>query len=292
VGIADARGELRATTRVPAVRGDARASLVRAFAAIDELSARSGLPRQRLQGVGVCVPGVVDASLGALVEELLSVPAVITNVAGAGAVAEVRAGVARGVRSFVWVHVGGGLGAGIVIDGQPFHGHSGGSGEIGHLVLASDGPACACGRRGCLEALASAPAIVRAAEQAVASGEKTVLANSARRDVLDVARAALAGDEVAGRIVASAGEYLGVGVGFLMSLLNPEMVVLGGMEGEALEVLVAPLRAAVQRHAPKLEGVTIAVSSLGERAPLAGAVLAATELGVRSYRVVATGLGR
>jgi len=305
VAIADARGEIRATRDTASVRGDARRSLAEALRSIDELLRESSLPRERLQAVGVSVPGLVDQGAGevtlapnlgwsglplrSLVQEALGLPVVVDNVTNAGAIAEGRVGAARGVRSFVWVYIGSGIGAGIVIDGQLFHGHRGFSGEIGHCPLVSDGPQCGCGLRGCLEVLASGQAIARAAEEAVARGEETVLARCERRDALAVANAARAGDEVARGILTSASEYLGVGISFLMNLLNPAMVVLGGAVTEALEPVVAPLRASVEKHTLQSETVKIVPSSLGERAPLIGSVLAAMDLSVRSYRVVATG---
>jgi N-acetylglucosamine repressor len=305
VGIADARGEIRATREIPSVHGDADRSLDGAMTAVGELISESGLPRERLQAVGVTVPGLVDQAGGevslaphlgwqkvplrALVQQALGLPVVLDNVTNAGAIAEGRVGIARGVRSFVWVYVGTGIGAGIVIDGQLFHGHRGFSGEIGHCPLVSDGPQCVCGLRGCLEVLASGQAIARAADQAVERGEVTSLARYERRDALVVANAARAGDEVARNILTSASEYLGVGISFLMNLLNPEMVVLGGAVTEALEPVVAPLRSSIDRHTLKSETVKIVASTLGDRAPLIGSVLAAMDYSVRSYRVVATG---
>jgi N-acetylglucosamine repressor len=305
VGIADARGEIRAMRETSTIHGDARRSLAQAVGLIDELVLEAGLPRERLQAAGVTVPGLVDQGGGevtlapnlnwsgvpmrALAQDALGIPVVVNNVTNAGAIAEGRVGAARGVRSFVWVYVGSGIGAGIMIDGQLFHGHRGFSGEIGHCPLVSDGPQCSCGLRGCLEVLASGQAIARAADEAVARGEATLLANAERRDALTVANAARAGDEVARRILINAGEYLGIGISFLMNVLNPEMVVLGGAVTEALEPVVAPLRTSVERHTLKSEAVKIVASSLGDSAPLIGSVLAAMDLSVRSYRVVATG---
>src|SRR5688572_7128491 len=305
VGIADARGEIRATRHTTTVRGGARRPLAQALRSTDELLKETTLRRERLQAAGGPVRGLVDQGAGevtlapdlswssvpmrALVQEALGLPVVVGNVTNACAIAEGRVGVARGVRSFVWVYVGSGIGAGIVIDGQLFHGHRGYSGEIGHCPLVSDGPECGCGLRGCLEVLASGQAIARAAEEAVARGEVTALARYERRDALAVANAARAGDEVARGILTNASEYLGVGISFLMNLLNPAMVVLGGAVTEALEPVVAPLRASVEKHTLKSETVKIVASSLGDRAPLIGSVLAAMDLSVRSYRVVATG---
>ncbi|HEV8245158.1 MAG TPA: ROK family protein [Polyangiaceae bacterium] len=305
VGIADARGEIRATGEVATTHGDARQSLADALALIDEVVRDSELPRERLKAVGVTVPGLVNQASGevtlapnlawravpmrALVREALGLPVVVTNVTNAGAIAEGRVGAARGVRSFVWVHVGTGVGAGIMIDGQLFNGHLGYSGEIGHCPVVSNGPLCPCGLRGCLEQLASSAAMTRAAEQAVLRGEQTLLAGFERRDARALTVAARAGDTVALRILTQAGEFLGIGLSFLMNLLNPEMLVLGGSVSDAAEFLLGPLRSSAARHTLAAENVKIVSSTLGDRAALVGSVLTAMDLSVRSYRVVATG---
>ncbi len=305
VGIADARGEMRATREVATTHGDPAKSLADALAFVDEVVADSGLPRERLQAVGVTVPGLVNQATGevtmapnldwrsvplrALVQGALDLPVVVNNVTNAGAIAEGRIGAARGVRSFVWVYVGTGVGAGIMIDGQLFQGHLGYSGEIGHCPVISQGPLCKCGLRGCLEALASGSAIARAAELAVVSGEATLLSTLERRDAAGVAQAARRGDAVALRILAQAGEYLGIGLSFLMNLLNPEMLVLAGNVTEAAEYLLEPLRASAVRHTLNAENIKVVTSTLGDQAALYGSVLSAMDLSVRSYRVVATG---
>jgi predicted NBD/HSP70 family sugar kinase len=191
VGLADARGEIRVRREVPTLHGDAEAMVASAAALVEEVCEEAGFPRDRLQAVGVAIPGMVDAATGrvAMAPNLgwvevpirdmlvakLGVPVVVTNITSAGAIAEGRVGAAKGVRSFVWAYVGTGVGAGIVIDGHVFSGTRGFSGEIGHCAVADGGPECACGMRGCLETLVSGRAIVRAAEVALASGKVTSL---------------------------------------------------------------------------------------------------------------------
>jgi N-acetylglucosamine repressor len=178
-----------------------------------------------------------------------AVPVVVHNVTNAGAIAEGRVGAAKGARSYVWVCVGHGLGAGIVIDGQLFSGTKGFSGEIGHCPGVDDGQLCSCGLRGCLETLASGKAIERIASEAARGCEPTQLsAHSAPFDTAVVLDAARAGDAVAQRILCEVGQHLGVG----------------------------------------LSKVEVVASTLGDRAGLMGSVIAAMDQAVRSYRIVAT----
>jgi predicted NBD/HSP70 family sugar kinase len=219
----------------------------------------------------------------------LGVPVVVNNVTSASAIAESRAGVAKGVRSFVWAYVDSGVGAGIMIDGHVFSGTQGFSGEIGHCAVVAGGPLCSCGMRGCLETLVSGPAIVRAAEAALVAGEQTSLRSAAPLDQAAVAKAARAGDAVALRIFAAVGEHLGVGVSYLVNILDPQMIVLGGGVMEAGDLLLEHTRGSIARHSLKGARIPVVVSALGDDAGLIGAVFAAMDQSVRSYRVVATG---
>jgi predicted NBD/HSP70 family sugar kinase len=183
--------------------------------------------------------------------------------------------------------VGSGVGSGVVIDGRLFYGQRGFSGEIGHCPVLENGPACACGRRGCLETVASAMAIDRAARAAIAAGERTVLAGmDGPLDAAAIAVAARDGDAVARRILAEVSEHLGRGISYLLNVLNPEMIVLGGPVGQAGDALLDSVRASVARHALLPQGVDIVPSTLGDRAELTGAVLLAMDQTVRSYRIV------
>lgn len=304
VGLADARGEIRVRREIPTLHGDAEGTVAAVVALTQEVCDEAELPRDRLQAVGVTVPGLVNSTTGhvALAPNLhwtdvpiremlankLGVPVVVNNVTSAGAIAEHRTGAAKGVRSFVWAYVASGIGAGIVIDGHVFSGTQGFSGEIGHCSVVANGPVCSCGMRGCLEALVSGPAIVRAATAAVQSGEATSLRDVPSLDVGVIASAARAGDAVAQRIFATAGEHLGVGVSYLVNILDPQMIVLGG-SSDSVDALLEATRSSMTKHSLKGANVPVVVSSLGDDAGLIGAVFAAMDTSVRSYRVVATG---
>jgi glucokinase-like ROK family protein len=305
VGIADARGGLRAVREIPSAPSDPERGIREALGVVEGLLQEADVPRDRLQAAGVAVPGLVSQSTGVvelapnlhwkqvpvrnLVREALDLPVAVVNDTHAGALAEARCGAARGVRSFVWVYVGTGVGAGIVIDGQVFHGHAGFSGEIGHCPVVADGPMCSCGLRGCLEAVASGWAISRSAEAAVSSGEATLLSDpSAARDARSVAEAARAGDAVAQRILNGVGGYIGMGISTLVNLLDPEMVVLGGGVMSAADHIIEAARESMAKHTLRGTSVRIVPGALGDRVGLVGALLSAMDQSVRSYRVVAT----
>lgn len=305
VGLADARGEIRFRREVPTLHGDAPAMVASVAELARAVCAEAGFPRERLQAVGVTVPGMVNAATGHiafapnlswtdvplrdLVRSALAVPVVVNNVTSAGAIAEGRVGVAKGVRSFVWAYVGSGVGAGIVLDGHVFSGTQGFSGEIGHCAVVAEGPLCPCGMRGCLETLVSGRAVVRAAEAALQSGEASALGGVAPLDAAAIAAAARAGDPLAQRLFASVGEHLGVGVSYLVNILDPELVVLGGSLLEAGDLVLEGTRGSMARHSLKGSRIPVLMSELGDDAGLIGAVFAAMDQSVRSYRVVATG---
>ena len=305
VAIADARGEVRATRETPTIAGDPHASVRSALELLDGALEEAGLPRARLESVGVTVPGMVDTRSGtvalapnlgwsdvpirSLLQQALELPVVVHNVTNAGAIAEGRIGAAKGARSYVWVYVGHGLGAGIVIDGQIFSGTRGFSGEIGHCPTTDDGPLCSCGLRGCLETLASGKAIERIAAEAARGSELTSLsAHKAPFEAAIVLDAARAGDAVAQRILRDVGEHLGKGLSYLINVLDPELVVLGGRVMEASEFILEGARASAARHTLRGSKVEIVASTLGDRAGLMGSVIFAMDQAVRSYRIVAT----
>ncbi|HVX94103.1 MAG TPA: ROK family protein [Polyangia bacterium] len=294
VGVADASGTIDVVRKQPSLVGSPARSLAAARVLMADALGDAGVSRGRVRMVGATVPGLVDQETGvcvlapnlgwhdfalrsALADEL-DVPVAINNVAQAAAVAEGRVGAARRARSYVWVHVGSGVGSGIVLDGRLFFGHRGFSGEIGHCPVVYPGSPCGCGRLGCLETVASAKAIVRAAEAAIAEGEPTVLAElPPPLSSTAVAAAAREGDPVARRILGEASEYLGRGISYLLNVLNPEMVVLGGAIAQAGETLVGPVRASVARHSLLSAGVSVVPSTLGNRAELTGAVFMAID---------------
>lgn len=290
IAVADARGRIRATRTVDSFAGQFGRALRRLPAIVKSALSEAKLPRSRLEGVGVAVPGLVDQATGTCVlapnlrfydipvraklAEKLRAPTAVRNITHAAAIAEGRLGAAQGARSFVWVYVGSGIGAAIVVDGRVVYGKDGFSGELGHCAVLDNGIQCGCGGIGCLETVASGRAIEAAARSSLAAPLRST---RKKLDAHDVAFAARAGDPEARRILARAGEYLGMGISYLLNLLNPEMVVLGGRVIQAGECLLDPIRASVARHAMRGEGIPIVPSTVGDDIMLRGAVLLALE---------------
>jgi N-acetylglucosamine repressor len=291
IGVADARGRIRATRTVDSFAGQFGRALRTLPAIVKSALSEAKLPRSRLEGVGVALPGLVDQASGTCVlapnlrfydvpvraklAEKLQAPTAVRNITHAAAIAEGRLGAAQGARSFAWVYVGSGIGAAIVVDGRVVYGKDGFSGELGHCAVLDNGIQCGCGGIGCLETVASGRAIEAAARSSLAAPLRS--GRGKKLDAHDVAVAARAGDPEARRILARAGEYLGMGISYLLNLLNPEMVVLGGRVIQAGECLLDPIRASVARHAMRSEGIPIVPSSVGDDIMLRGAVLLALE---------------
>jgi glucokinase len=200
----------------------------------------------------------------------------IHNDANLAGYAEWVAGAGRGSTDFVFITASTGVGGALIIGGDLYAGKSGTAGEIGHLPLSPEYPACGEGHHGCLEGTASGTAIADAARRAVEAGERTSLSQLAPADVdgKAVQDAAQAGDEVALRIFTAAARNLGRAVGGLINLLSPEAIAIGGGLINAGELLFGPLREAVGEMAfvVPAQHCRIVEAELGTDAGLVGAV--------------------
>jgi glucokinase len=212
-----------------------------------------------------------------LLQDAANRPALIEMDANAAALGEAWKGVGAGTDYFVYVVVGTGIGAGILMRGQVYRGWHGTAGEFGHTTIVPDGPLCNCGRYGCLEALAAGPAIVLRAQGAILQGRETMLPDLAQgqeitcKIIFDAARQ---GDEVAQEVVRRTAEYLSIGLSNVIHLLNPNVIALGGgvIKGGA-DLLLTPIRQGVARRCGRwvdVEGTHIVVAALGEEANLLG----------------------
>lgn len=229
------------------------------------VAARVGCSWREVAGVGVGIPGFLDFSQGVAeevvnlgwknvsvareMEERLQVPVALDNDANAAAIGEAWVGAGRGYRHILAVTIGTGIGGGLIVDGQIYHGANGMAGELGHMVIEPGGELCNCGHRGCLERIASASAVLRAAKKRLAAGEPSSLvplANLSTKDVFDHARA---GDALACSVVDHMAERLGYGLALAANLLNPEMLVIGGGVSAAWDVLFPPLNASFSAYA-------------------------------------------
>lgn len=231
-----------------------------AVAAIEEMTRilleRSPVDRARLLGIGVGLGGHVNATTGVVVEspflgwrdvplrkllvQQMNLPVVIENDVNTLAVAEQWFGAGSSFSSFALVTVGVGVGCALVLDGQLWRGVSGAAGEFGHMVVDPDGPACHCGKKGCLEAVAGDTAI--AAAMSAAAGRRIT-------KISQVVARAHAGDPDARQVFAQAGVALGRAIAALLNLLNPPLVILSGEGMTASDLFMDGLRAELDRDA-------------------------------------------
>jgi predicted NBD/HSP70 family sugar kinase len=290
VAVADGRGAVVAARSRRSAIGSPKRSLEHVEVLLDEALTTASVRRRTVRHVSVVVPGLVDRETGVCVlapnlgwrdvpvverfGDALQLPVTAWNTPHASAFAEGRQGAARDVGTFVWLYVGTGVGSAIVQDGALVTGTRGFAGEIGHCRVADDGPQCHCGKYGCLEMYTSAESIGRAAaDVAVPSRTETP-----RLD--DVVRAARDGHAGARQVLDDAGHMLGLGASYLVSILNPELVVVGGESAEAFEFLLEPLRGALAQDALEAEQVPVVASTVEGDAAVAGAVLLAFEAGL------------
>ncbi len=252
-----------------------------AEAAIDDMLAAADLDRERLIGVGIALPGPLnlrehttgsDALLPAWAElepaaalgRRLGVPVSVDNDANVGALAEHALGAGRGVDDLVFVSVGRGIGAGLVLGGRVHRGVSGVAGELGHVQVQPDGIVCRCGSRGCLGTVAAAGPLVRLLRPTHGPALKLegLLALVAERDAGAV------------RVVADAGRTIGAVLAGLCNHVNPAVIVVGGELSACGAPLLDGIREGIDRGAlPVAAGsVSVVASPLGERAGILGAL--------------------
>ncbi len=262
---------------------------------IKEALAKANLKSTDLAGIGIGCPGPVNPDSGtvyeltnlawknldlrAALEKEFKSPVVVTNDVDAGTFGEYIFGAAQGARAVLGVFPGTGIGGGFVYEGAIYSGTGISAMEIGHIPVQPNGALCGCGRRGCLEAVAGRLAIATAAAAAVSRGEAPALLKLAGTDLGAIRSGLLAqaireGDSVVEAIVVNAAEWLGRGIGALVNVLAPDVIVLGGGLVEAMPGL---FRKQVQRGAadvvmrPYEKRYRIEIAALGDRAATLGA---------------------
>lgn len=234
----------------------------------------NSIDRRRVLGLGVGLPGVVDVDRGLILEHIsrgrsigapiqarqmfedsLGIPSVISNRSRAAVLGEMQIGVAKGYHNVLYLFIGRGIVASIVINGDIFFGPSFSAGEIGHMTVVPEGHLCGCGNYGCLEMYASDSALVARAIAAARSLPESIMRNMTHRGNLqvlssdDVIKAAQLGDAAAIEALNETGRFLGIALSSAVNLLNPELLILGGPIGcKAGSLLIEPVRQEIERH--------------------------------------------
>lgn len=175
-------------------------------------------------------------SVAEVMQRRLNRPVFIDNAANLSALAELRMGAARGKENAVFLDIGDGIGAGLILNGRVLRGHNGSAGEFGHTIIRENGPLCRCGNRGCLEAIAGGSAIL-----------ENLKPSRGSLKLNDLVVRAMAGDDACIRAIADAGKHIGIAAANLCNLLDPERLVIGGELARAGELLLGPLRFALER---------------------------------------------
>ncbi len=298
--VADLQGAPRAYHEASSgvFAGKSQQEIVVAIAAlVREAIASAALPLEDVAAVGVALTGIIDSEGGfcvmrthtpgwehfALVERLqaaLGLPVVLEETARAKAVAELRLGAARGQQHFMYVDAGMAIGAGIVIDGRPYRGIGGLAGELGHVTVDPTGALCRCGNRGCVQATASARALVAQARDLLQQGVFSALARfDGALTIADVAAAAEQGDKLALGLLTEAGERLGEAISMALNLLGMDLIVVGGtLVHYSPRVLDAAARIVQLRVLPMVpRQLSLVPSTLGSGAAARGVVLQAID---------------
>ncbi|MCL4511864.1 MAG: ROK family protein [Bacteroidetes bacterium] len=255
----------------------------------------------RFLGVGIGVGGLVDPkdgsvsilshlpdwgnlSLKSIVEGEFHLKVFVQNNSDAAALGELRYGLGRGKRNFLFINVKDGIGMGIVLNGELYMGTSGTAGEFGHITVDDHGPVCTCGNVGCLETLTSVPALVQNAKKSITQGVTSMIKEIAGGDLNAITfpvllEAAKQEDKLAYKLFTDVGRYLGEGIVSLVNLLNPELIIIGGDFVQAGDLILEPINDVLRRQALELprKAVEVVFSKLGESASALGSVVPLVE---------------
>lgn len=245
----------------------------------------------KLLGIGISLPGMVkgreglaetyfnfgDASAREILSKRFNKPVHVEHDLEAMAFGERWFGAAREVKNALCINVGWGLGLGVIIDGRVYYGEHGYAGEFGHIQVVKNGELCYCGKRGCLETVASGRAITRIAREKISRGAETIMTRDQKLEIeqIDaetVVKAASQGDQFSIDILEDAGRYLGAGIAVLINLLDPALVILGGGIPRGAPYLLEMVRSSALKHSlVQLNcNVKFVTSQLGNKAGALG----------------------
>jgi glucokinase len=257
-GVVDENGSLLERAELPSDIDDAAS----VCAQIGDLSSR--LAVEGVVGVGIGAAGIVDHETGhyfygpntglrdfdlaQMASDVVRMPVKIDNDANCAAWAEHRFGVGREVRDFICVTLGTGIGGGFVLGSKPYRGAHGGAAEIGHIVVDPDGPLCGCGRHGCWEQFASGMALERMALEGIGSHPQSALTehlHAGRIRGQAVTSAAREGDDFARSLIDTLARWVGLGLGSLVNILEPERIAIAGGIVRDWDLLAEGARAAM-----------------------------------------------
>ncbi len=221
----------------------------------------------KILGVGIGIPGLIDPATGKsyswlnyseltvkeIFEEKFGKPVFVDNDARVMALGEYVFGSARGKNNVLCLNIGAGIGMGMILNGMPYHGHSGFAGEFGHIKVEEDGDLCICGKRGCLETMASGDALVKRMKEEIELGKTTKILTMVKDDISKITstiivEAAQQGDLLSIDLLSVIGEYLGKGLATLIHLFNPEAIILGGKLAGVNQFIIDPIQQTLNKY--------------------------------------------
>lgn len=250
-----------------------------------------------IDSIGVCSPGAVDSKTGTIIyannlpflhtplgslvsQRLEGKPVYLENDANVAAYGEVVAGAAQGISDAIVITLGTGVGGGIIIDGKIYSGFNGFGAEMGHMVIQHGGRQCTCGRKGCIEAYASATGLINMTKEAMEENKDSKLWEIAptldKVDGKTAFDAMRLGDEAGKKVVDTYIDYLGAGLANFINIFQPEVLLIGGGVCKEGETLLAPLREILKRETYGVEGMpatTLKICALGNDAGTIGAAM-------------------
>jgi predicted NBD/HSP70 family sugar kinase len=258
---------------------------------IDKVITASRLPKEKIAGIGIGMPGFVDfkkgvnysflkapgTSITEYIATKTGLPAFIDNDSSLIGLAELRFGAAMRKKNAMVINIGWGIGLGLILNGELFRGHDGFAGEFSHIPLFANGKLCSCGKTGCLETETSLLVIIEKAKQGLKTGKLSMLKEPQMEHYEDasaaITMAVHEGDRFAVELFSEAGYNIGRGVAILIHILNPEVIILSGRGSTAGKIWQAPIQQALNEHCiPRLAiNTAIEMSTLGYEAELIGA---------------------
>lgn len=296
LGVLDFKGDkVRLEENIPFALENTPAALEQLCEQIDLFIDRLSFSREKILAVGVNISGRVnpisgfsysifyfqETPLEQTLENRLNLKVYIENDSRAMAYGEYMQGVVKGEKNILFVNMSWGLGLGIIINGKPYYGKSGFSGELGHFCLFDNEVLCHCGKKGCLETEASGSALHRKLLERYKEGSSTILAQKIDGKepigLAELLEAIQKEDVLSIDILEQMGVNLGKGIAGLMNIFNPELVILGGALFQSDEYLLLPIKSAIRKYSLNLvsQDTEFKISKLKERAGIIGACLLA-----------------
>lgn len=304
MGLISPADEIIARERMPTAAWEGPGSVVTRIAEVIGRWRRELPSAEAIEAVGICTPGPVDHATGYVLDppnltgwrdvplrdmlrQRLGIPVVLEHDAKAAALGEFHYGAGRGARSMVYIVVGTGVGAAVIVDGALYRGSHNSAGEVGHITLDRFGELCSCGNRGCVETFVSGPALARRYQTALDAAGQGLPPTPGEHITGEVVyEMACAGDPLARQVIEEAGNALGYAVATLAMILDIELYVVGSSVARCGDMLLEPARRAVSKgaFASVARRVRITTTSLWDDGPILGCGWLAKEVAAGAER--------